>query len=187
MLEVCVWAWYKRSQTLWHLRREEVWQCWSNSSGESGHSPRPPPHRRQHCVCVCVCVLHYVYTSTWALSYTLHPFRFDQLCLHEPSQRSGYSISQHLLCAEACSGGPCACRRSLRACWSVCATAGNRELRCHRRLCCCCCWSFSPALGHGDRGKSRFRCLICETIGEKLKGGRLQWHDWDDECSFDRS
>lgn len=116
MLEVCVWAWYKRSQTLWHLRREEVWQCWSNSSGESGHSPSPPLHR-QHCVCVCVCVLHYVYTSTWALSYTLHPFRFDQLCLHEPSQRSGYSISQHLLCAEACSGGPCARSgaRSVRA------------------------------------------------------------------------
>lgn len=41
----------------------------------------------------------------------------------------------------------------------------------------------------GSRGsrKSRFRCLICQTIGEKLKGGRLQWHDWDDECSFDRS
>ena len=148
VLEVCVWARYKkRSQTLWHLRREEVWQCWSNSSGESGHCP-PPLHRRQH----CVCVLHYVYTSTWALSYTLHPFRFDQLCLHEPSQRSGlFNFTASPVCRGVLGGG-------VRARAIVRARACVRQLAAasFSACCCCCCWSFSPAPGHGDRGNPGF-------------------------------
>ena len=102
VLEVCVWARYKkRSQTLWHLRREEVWQCWSNSSGESGHSP-PPLLRRK----IFVVWLHYVLPSAWALSFTLHPFRFDQLCLHEPSQRSGlFNFTASPVCRGVLGGG----------------------------------------------------------------------------------
>lgn len=186
MLEVCVWAWYKRSQTLWHLRREEVWQCWSNSSGEIGHSP--PPHRRhrQHCVCVCLCVTLCLYIHMGAFLHTSSVPIWSTVFARALSEVGLFNFTASPVCRGVF--GRSVCVPALAPCvlervcdsWQPRASVPPPPLLLLLLILLTC---------SGSRGsrKSRFRCLICQTIGEKLKGGRLQWHDWDDECSFDRS